>query len=84
MDMDVDLELEMKISNSELRLLLLHEFQLGCKVTEAISDIYDTTGKDVLAVRTAQHGFYRFKNGNFELDDLSHAGGSLQGLMNLF
>ncbi len=35
MDMDVDLELEMKISRRELRVLLLHEFRLGRKATEA-------------------------------------------------
>jgi hypothetical protein len=27
-------------------------------------------GEDVLSTRTAQHWFNRFKNGNFELDDL--------------
>jgi hypothetical protein len=35
MDVDVYLELEMKISGIELRVLLLHEFRLGCKPTEA-------------------------------------------------
>ena len=30
-------------------------------------------GKDVLSTRTAQHWFNRFKNGNFELDDLPHS-----------
>jgi hypothetical protein len=33
--MDVDLELEFKISRRELRVLLLHEFRLGDKVTYA-------------------------------------------------
>ena len=33
--MEVDLELEMKLSRRELRLLLLHEFRLGRKATEA-------------------------------------------------
>jgi hypothetical protein len=34
--------------------------------------------KDVLSIRTAQHWFHRFKNGNFKLDDLPHTGRSLQ------
>lgn len=74
MDMDVDLELETKISRRELRVLLLHEFRLGRKATEATRNICSTMGKDVLSVRTAQHWFHRFKNGNFELDDLPHTG----------
>ena len=53
--MEVDLELEMKLSRRELRLLLLHEFRLSRKATEATSNICDTIGKDVLSIRTAQH-----------------------------
>ena len=45
MDMDVDLELELKISRRELRLLLLHEFRLDHKATEATSNICGTMGK---------------------------------------
>jgi transposase len=78
MDVDVDLELEMKISRRELRLLLLHEFRLGRKATEATSNICGTMGKDVLSIRTAQHWFNRFKNGNFELDDLPRSGRPLE------
>ena len=40
-------------------------------------------GKAVLSIRTAQHWFHRFKNGNFELDDLPHSGRSLQVDMDL-
>ena len=40
-------------------------------------------GKDVLSIRTAQHCFHRFKNGNFELDDLPHSGRPLQVDMDL-
>ena len=78
MDMDVDLEWEMKISRRELSVLLLHEFHLGRKATEATSNICNTMGKDVLSIRTAQHWFHRFKNGNFELDDSSRFGWPLQ------
>ena len=31
-------------------------------------------GEDVLSIRTAQSWFNRFKNGNFELDDLPRSG----------
>ena len=30
--------------------------------------------KGALSIRTAQRWFHRFKNGNFELDDLPHSG----------
>ena len=82
-EMEVDLELEMKLSRREFRLLLLHEFRLDRKATEATSSICCTMGKDVLSIRTAQHCFHRFKNGNFELDDLLHSGRPLQVDMNL-
>ena len=55
MDMDVDLELETKISRRELRLPLLDEFRLGRKATDVTRNICGTMGKNVLAVRTAQH-----------------------------
>ncbi len=57
MDMDVDLELEMKISRRELRVLLLHEFRLGRKATEATSNICGTMGKDVLSIVQRNIGF---------------------------
>ena len=72
--MEVDLELEMKLSRRELRLLLLHEFRLGRKVTEATSNICGTMGQDTLSVRTAQHWFNLFKKRNVELDDSCHSG----------
>ena len=83
MDMNVDLELEMKISRSELRLLLLHEFHLGLKITEATSNICGMTGRDVLSLRTAQYCFHRFKSGSFELNDLPHTRRPLQVGMGL-
>ena len=54
-EMEVDLELEMKLSRRELRLLLLHEFRLGRKATEATSNICGTMGKAVLSIHTAQY-----------------------------
>ena len=56
-EMEVDLELEMQLSCRELRLLLLHEFRLGRKATEATSNICGMMGKDVRFIRTAQIGF---------------------------
>lgn len=74
MNMEVDYELETNISRKELRLLLLHEFRLNHKATEAANNIYSTMGEGVLSIRTAQHWFNRFKNGHFELDDSPHTG----------
>jgi transposase len=70
--------LAMDISRRELRLLLLHEFRLGHNATKAASNICSTMGKDVLSIRTAQHWFKQFKNGNFELDDLPRSGRPLE------
>ncbi|CAF1653435.1 unnamed protein product [Rotaria magnacalcarata] len=78
MDMDVDLKLEMNISHKGLRVLLLHEFHLGHKVTEARSNRCGTMDKDAFYIRTAQHWFNRFKSDNFELDDLPRAGRPLE------
>ena len=80
---DADLELEIMVSRKGVRLLLLHEFCLGCKVTEATSKMCGTMSKYVLSIRTARHCFYRFKNRNFELDSLPHTGRSLQVDMGL-
>ncbi len=68
--MDADHEPKMNLSRRKIRLLLLHEFRLGHKATEAASNICSTMGEDVLCTRTAQHWFNRFKNGNLELDNL--------------
>ncbi len=64
----------MKISWRELRMLLLHEFCLGRKATEATSNMCEMMGKDTLSIHTAQHWFHWFKNGDFELDDLPQSG----------
>ena len=68
--MDADRELEINLSHREIRVLLLHEFRLGHKATEAANSISSTVGDNALSTRTAQHWFNRFKNGNLELDDL--------------
>ena len=76
--MDVDQESEMNLSRKDFRVLLLHEFRLGRKPTEAARNICSTIGKDTLSIRTAQHWFNRFKSGNFELNDSRHCGRPLE------
>jgi hypothetical protein len=54
-DMDADHELKMNLSRREIRVLLLHEFHLGHKATEAANNICSTMREDVPSARTAQH-----------------------------
>jgi transposase len=72
--MDTGHVTEMKISRREIRVLLLHEFRMNHKATEATNNICSTMGEDVVSIRTAQHWFNRFKNGNLELEDLPRSG----------
>ena len=76
--MDADHELKMNLSRREIRVLLLHQFRLGHKATEAANNVCSTMGEDVLSIRTTQHCFNRFKKGNLELDDLPRPGTSLE------
>ena len=76
--MDADHQLKMNLLRREIRALLLHEFRLGHKATEAANNICSTMGEDVLSIRTAQHCFNRFNNGNLELDDLPRPGRPLE------
>ena len=55
--------------------MLLHEFRLDQKASEAANKICSTMGSDVLSIRAAQHWFDRFRNGNYELDDQVRSGG---------
>jgi hypothetical protein len=73
----------MNLSRSEIRVLLLHEFRLGHKATEATNNMCKTMGEDVLSIRAAQHWFNRFKHINFELDDLPCSGRPFEVNMNL-
>ena len=49
-------------------MLLLHQFRVDHKATEATSNICSTMGKDVLSIRTAQHWFHRFKRRPSQMD----------------
>ena len=62
----------MDVSRREVRLLLLHEFRLRHRATEAMQNICTTMGGEVISYDTAKHWFKRFKEGNFELDDAPH------------
>ena len=68
--MNVDYGLKINFSRREIRVLLLHEFRLGRKATEATNNICSTMGEDAFSIRTAQYWFSRFKNSNLELDNL--------------
>jgi hypothetical protein len=48
-DIDLDDELKMNLSHREIRVLLLHEFRLGRKATEANNNIRSKMGEDVLS-----------------------------------
>jgi hypothetical protein len=78
MNKEAGFRLEVEISRSKLRVLLLHEFHLGRKATKVASNIHSTMDKYVLSIRTAQHWFNRFKNGNFELKHLPRFGRPLE------
>jgi [histone H3]-lysine36 N-dimethyltransferase SETMAR len=69
---------KINISRREIRVLLLHEFRLGHKASEAANKICSTMGPDVLSIRTAQLWFDRFRNGNYELDDQPRSGRPLE------
>ena len=68
----------MDISRKELRLLLLHEFRLGHKATEATRNICVTMVEGLLSYDTAKHWFQRFKDGNFDFDDSPHPGRQIE------
>ena len=72
--MDADREKEMNLSRREIRVLLLDEFFLGHKATEATNNICTTIGQDIISTHAAQCWFYRFNSGNYELDDSSRSG----------
>jgi len=54
----------MNLSTREIRILILHEFRLGRKAIDALSNISVTIGKDSICIDTV-----RRMCGDFELDD---------------
>ena len=62
------------ISRRDIRVILLHEFLLGLKASDAANKICRTMGAHVLSTRTAQDWFNRFREGNYRLDDQPRSG----------
>ena len=52
--MDVDVESKINLSHREIRVLLLHEFRLDHKATEAVNNICSKMGQGLVSTRTAQ------------------------------
>lgn len=73
-DMSTDKILVSKKSTLEhIRHCMLYEFHQGKKATDATSSI-NSVYPEALDVRTCQRWFSRFKDGNFDLDDLPRSG----------
>ena len=73
-DMHTQNSEKIDISRRDVRVILLHEFRLGLKVSEAANKICSTMGSGVLSTRTAQHWFDRFRGGNYAFDDQPRSG----------
>ena len=63
----------MNLSHRGIQVLLFHEFLLGRRASKATNNICSAMDEDMLSIRTGQHWFNRFKNGNLQLDDLPHS-----------
>ena len=74
-DMDVDRKTEMNLSRREVQ---VHEFLLGHKATEAMNNVCKTMRQNIISTRTAQRWFNRFNYGNYEFDDSSCSGRSVE------
>ena len=56
--------------NPYFRHLLFFAFHRGQKAAEAVHDICNMYGEGVIGEHTAQKQFAKFKNGDFDLDDM--------------
>ncbi|CAF1310229.1 unnamed protein product [Adineta ricciae] len=81
--MDVDVEPKINFSHKEIRVLLLHEFRLGHKTTEAANNMCSTMGQSLVSTRSAQRWFNHFKNEDLELDNLPRSGRPMELNMDL-
>ena len=64
------------LSRRDIRLIWIQQFHLKSKAIEATNNICSTMGEDLFSIRTAQHWFNRFNDGNLEIDDLFRSGRS--------
>ena len=54
-DMHTEKSEKTDISRRDVHVILLHEFRLGLRASEAANKICSTMGSGVLSIRTAQH-----------------------------
>ena len=58
----------------DLRVLLLYEWRLGHRATEAVRNICGTMGDGLVSTRVAQIWFKKFNSGQFDLNDEPRSG----------
>ena len=64
----------MELSRREIHMLLLYEFRSGNTAAGVANKICQTMGNGVTNDRTAPHWFARFKEGDFNLNNLPRSG----------
>ena len=62
------------MDKSNFRAILLHEFKLGHKGSEATRNINKASGKNVVNERTVQRCFKKFRSGDISLEDKDRSG----------
>ena len=62
------------MDKSNFRAILLHEFKLGHKGSEATRSIHKASGKNVFNELTVQHWFKKFRSGDISLEDKDRSG----------
>ena len=62
------------MDKSTFRAILLHEFKLGHKCSEATRNICKASGKIVVNERTVQRWFKKFRSGDISLEDKARSG----------
>lgn len=66
----------MSVSKEQIRLRLLHEFQLGHSVAEACRNVCTALGNKAVGESTARKWFARFREGDTDVKDKSRPGPS--------
>ena len=64
----------METTRRDLRFLIFHEYRLGRRTSEALSNICCSMGQGVLTLRTIQTWFREFKQKRFDLQDRPRSG----------
>ena len=63
-----------KMDKLNFRAILLYEFKLGHKGSEATRNINKAPGKNVVNERTVQRWFKKFRSGDISLEDKDRRG----------